>query len=69
MALARKIIQVKQDATDARLSLLDLPDGATWITEARNAAMSRVKKMSLPHGRDEYWKLAGTFCSRNCPSC
>ena len=57
MALARKIIQVKQDATDARLSLLDLPDGATWITEARNAAMSRVKKMSLPHRRDDYWKF------------
>ena len=57
MALPQKIIQAKHDATDVRLAQLDLPDGAAWITEARTAAVNRVKAMSLPHGRDEYWKF------------
>ena len=35
-----KMTQVKQDATQARLAMLDLPDGAAWATEARAAAVS-----------------------------
>jgi Fe-S cluster assembly protein SufD len=57
MALPQKIIQAKHDATDVRLAQFDLPDGAAWITEARTAAVNRVKAMGLPHGRDEYWKF------------
>jgi Fe-S cluster assembly protein SufD len=57
MALPQKIIQAKHDATDVRLAQFDLPDGAAWITEARTAAVNRVKTMGLPHGRDEYWKF------------
>jgi Fe-S cluster assembly protein SufD len=57
MALPRKIIQAKHDATDVRLAQCDLTDGAAWITEARTAAVNRVKAMGLPHGRDEYWKF------------
>ncbi|MFT7370434.1 MAG: Fe-S cluster assembly protein SufD [Alteromonas macleodii] len=69
MALADKIMQVKQDATDARLANLNLPDGAAWITEARSDAVSRVKAMGLPHGRDEYWKFTkpDTFVQQEVP--
>lgn len=49
----------KQAATqavlDARLPLA-LPQGATWVTLARNAALARVQTMGLPARRDEYWK-------------
>ncbi|MGJ8604688.1 MAG: SufB/SufD family protein [Marivita sp.] len=47
--------QIKQDATDARLAALDLPAGG-WSDAARADALSRVKAMGLPSGRDEYWK-------------
>ncbi|MDB2369057.1 Fe-S cluster assembly protein SufD [Octadecabacter sp.] len=57
MAAPGNMLQIKQDATDARLSASDLPDGATWITDARAAAVARVTAMGLPHGRDEYWKF------------
>ena len=69
MALANKIMQVKQDATDARLAKLNLSDGAAWITEARSAAVARVKAMGLPHGRDEYWKFTkpDTFVQLEAP--
>ena len=49
--------KVKQDATDARLAAMDMPDGAAWITEARTEAVNRVQSMGLPHARDEYWKF------------
>ncbi|MAQ82455.1 MAG: Fe-S cluster assembly protein SufD [Maritimibacter sp.] len=48
--------QVKQDATNARLSALSLPEGAGWVTAAREDALSRVQAMGLPTRRDEYWK-------------
>ncbi|AGI69045.1 protein SufD [Octadecabacter antarcticus 307] len=69
MALPEKIMQVKQDATDVRLAQFDLPDGAAWITEARTAAVNRVKAMGLPHGRDEYWKFTkpDTFVQPDAP--
>ncbi len=57
MALPKKFLQIKLDATDARLAMLDLPVGAGWITEARADAVNRLKAMGLPHGRDEYWKF------------
>ena len=47
---------VKKDATTARLAGLSLPAGASWATEARQAALSRVTAMGLPHRRDEYWR-------------
>jgi Fe-S cluster assembly protein SufD len=50
------VAQAKQDLTEARLSALDMPGGATWATEARGAALSRVRAMGLPTRRDEYWK-------------
>ncbi|MEL7461747.1 MAG: Fe-S cluster assembly protein SufD [Pseudomonadota bacterium] len=53
MALA----QAKIDATEARLAGVALPDGAAWATAAREAALSRVRAMGLPSGRDEYWKF------------
>ena len=57
MAAAKKMLQVKIDATDARLAGLALPEGATWANDARADALARVRKMGLPHGRDEYWKF------------
>ncbi|MFP7672852.1 SufB/SufD family protein [Marivita sp. S0852] len=47
--------QVKQDATDARLAAMKLPEGG-WSDAARQDALSRVQAMGLPSGRDEYWK-------------
>jgi Fe-S cluster assembly protein SufD len=47
--------QIKQDATDARLAAMDLPKGG-WSQAAREDAVSRVRSMGLPSGRDEYWK-------------
>ena len=49
--------QLKQTATEARLDGVALPDGAAWITSAREAALSRVREMGLPKRRDEYWKF------------
>jgi Fe-S cluster assembly protein SufD len=47
--------QIKQDATDARLAALDMPQGG-WAQAAREDALARVQAMGLPSGRDEYWK-------------
>ena len=47
--------KVKQDATDARLAVLDMPSGG-WSDSARQNALSRVRSMGLPSARDEYWK-------------
>ncbi|WP_068116418.1 SufB/SufD family protein [Tropicimonas marinistellae] len=48
--------QQKQDATEARIAAIAKPAGGVWLTEARNAALSRLRAMGLPHARDEYWK-------------
>ena len=53
MALAQR----KQDATDARLGAVTLPDGPAWLTKARKAALARVAVMGLPARRDEYWRF------------
>ncbi len=47
--------KIKQDATEARLSALDLPEGG-WSARARGEALARVRAMGLPGARDEYWK-------------
>ncbi|MFW2586764.1 SufB/SufD family protein [Sagittula sp. SSi028] len=47
--------KAKQDATDARLNALTLPEGG-WAEAARRDALSRVQAMGLPTARDEYWK-------------
>ncbi len=47
--------QIKQDATDARLAALEMPQGG-WSKAARDEALARVRSMGLPNGRDEYWK-------------
>ncbi|WP_425050581.1 Fe-S cluster assembly protein SufD [Psychromarinibacter sp. S121] len=49
--------QVKQDATDARLAALTMPEGSGWATAAREDALARVQAMGLPGRRDEYWKF------------
>ena len=49
--------QRKQDATDARLYGIALPDGPAWLTKARKAALGRVAVMGLPARRDEYWRF------------
>ncbi|WP_027237568.1 SufB/SufD family protein [Leisingera caerulea] len=47
--------EVKQSATEARLSALSLPESGC-LKAAREAALSRVQTMGLPSRRDEYWK-------------
>lgn len=48
--------QAKEDATEARLASLSLPEGASWATGLREAAVARLRSTGLPHRRDEYWK-------------
>lgn len=47
----------KQEATEARLGSMTLPKGGQWATEAREAALGRLREMGLPERRDEYWKF------------
>ncbi|MEI4195090.1 Fe-S cluster assembly protein SufD [Roseovarius sp. E0-M6] len=47
----------KQDVTETRIAALQMPEGAAWTTEARGAALARVRKAGLPARRDEYWKF------------
>ncbi len=49
--------QTKIDATEARLSALEVPQGAGWAQSARSGALARVRAMGLPARRDEYWKF------------
>ncbi len=53
MALAK----AKEDATEARLSALSLPEGGVWVSQAREQALARVRQSGLPARRDEYWKF------------
>lgn len=46
---------LKQTATEARLSMLSIPEG-DGLHAARRAALSRVQTLGLPGRRDEYWK-------------
>ncbi len=47
--------QARQDATEARISSLTLPEGG-WAEPARRDALARLRAMGLPTARDEYWK-------------
>ncbi|MGI1661727.1 Fe-S cluster assembly protein SufD [Palleronia sp. KMU-117] len=49
--------KAKLDATEAWLAGVTLPAGAAWATEARRAALARVRDMGLPGRRDEYWRF------------
>jgi len=49
--------QAKMTANQEYLAGLHLPDGATWATAARGAALDRLRAMGLPERRDEYWKF------------
>lgn len=53
MALA----QARQMQTEERLAGIVLPEGAGWLRDAREAALSRVRAMGMPGRRDEYWKF------------
>ncbi len=46
----------KQEAVVARLDGMTLPAGGQWATEAREAALGRLRDMGMPERRDEYWK-------------
>ena len=48
--------KVKQDATEARLAVMQVPHASGWLKAARDAALARVQAMGLPSRRDEYWK-------------
>jgi Fe-S cluster assembly protein SufD len=49
------VTNVKQNATDARLSALSLPKSG-WSAPARVSADARLWAMGVPGRRDEYWK-------------
>jgi Fe-S cluster assembly protein SufD len=51
------VAQPKETVTEARLAGVSLPEGAGWITAAREAALARVRAMGLPERRHEYWKF------------
>ena len=46
----------KDEATEARLATLTLPETDGWLDGLRADALSRVRAMALPGPRDEYWK-------------
>ncbi|SFC45987.1 SufB/SufD family protein [Tropicimonas isoalkanivorans] len=48
--------QQKLDATEERLAAIQVPESGAWLSDARQAALGRVRSMGLPHARDEYWK-------------
>ncbi len=48
---------VKQNATQARLAAMEMPQSGVWAKAAREDAVSRLISMGLPHRRDEYWKF------------
>ncbi|MGB0661827.1 MAG: SufB/SufD family protein [Mangrovicoccus sp.] len=47
--------QAVEDATEARLATLSLPQGG-WSASLREDALGRLRAMGLPGRRDEYWK-------------
>ncbi|MGR3635921.1 MAG: SufB/SufD family protein [Shimia sp.] len=63
-AVAKKI-----EAATARLEGMSLPTGGKWATEAREAALARLRTMGLPDRRDEYWKYTrpDTLTQINAP--
>ncbi|NQY60172.1 Fe-S cluster assembly protein SufD [Cognatishimia sp.] len=63
------LLDVKQEATEARLSGVTLPESGAWLATARADALARVKTMGLPHARDEYWKYTrpGTLTQADAP--
>ncbi|WP_371928315.1 Fe-S cluster assembly protein SufD [Oceanicola sp. 502str15] len=42
---------------EARLAATPMPAASGWSAELRQAALSRVIDLGLPHRRDEYWKF------------
>ncbi len=48
--------QPKQDATEARLAGMQMPEGGC-LAPARQDALARLRRMGLPGRRDEYWKF------------
>ena len=48
--------EMRADRTEARLSNLEIPRGASWASQARADALARVRANGLPARRDEYWK-------------
>ncbi|WP_209833095.1 SufD family Fe-S cluster assembly protein [Ruegeria sp. HKCCE3926] len=60
--------EVKQTATEARLSALTMPD-AGCTRAAREDALARVLETGLPGRRDEYWKYTqpDTLVSPDAP--
>ncbi|MGR3464617.1 Fe-S cluster assembly protein SufD [Limimaricola sp.] len=50
--------KAKIDATEARLSGMQIPEGgAGWARAARQDALDRLTGMGLPYRRDEYWRF------------
>ena len=50
------LVQTKQDATEALVNTLRLPESGVWASATRNGALARLREMGLPARRDEYWK-------------
>ncbi|MFM7446795.1 MAG: Fe-S cluster assembly protein SufD [Tabrizicola sp.] len=48
--------KAKEDALQARLGALSLPDAKGWLAAARGEALARLQAMGLPARRDEYWR-------------
>jgi Fe-S cluster assembly protein SufD len=57
MAMTAAQKQARADLTEARIGALAAPAGeAAWASDARGAALARVRESGLPTRRDEYWK-------------
>ncbi len=55
------------NVADQSLSVA-IPDGAVWVTEARQAAADRLTAMGLPQRRDEYWKFTNPTSLTQVPA-
>ncbi|PQO23453.1 Fe-S cluster assembly protein SufD [Rhodobacteraceae bacterium WD3A24] len=51
-----KLRASKQEATNEWLAGRAMPAGGAWATAARKEAVERVRALTLPTKRDEYWK-------------
>ncbi len=49
--------KAKQDATEAFLAQVTIPEGGAWAGAARQAAFERLRSMGVPVRRDEYWRF------------
>ncbi len=52
------IAQAKHDAVEAMIAAYAVPVQGKWLSQARSAALVRLRAAGAPHRRDEYWRFS-----------